>query len=84
MSAVFGLCGIHCTENGIEINPHLPAHWKEVIIPLIVRGQELQITLTHEKISVQARRPLQIPLNISVGKTIVQIPAAQEIGILLS
>jgi trehalose/maltose hydrolase-like predicted phosphorylase len=84
MSAVFGLCGIRCTESGIEINPHLPAHWKEVIIPLIVRGQELQVTVTHEKVCVQAKRPLQLPLNISAGTTIVQMPATQEVNILLS
>ena len=84
MSAVFGLCGIRCTESGIEINPHLPAHWKEVTVPLNVRGQKIRITLTHEKIHVRARQPLQIPLSISVRKTIVQLSTIQEINILLS
>jgi nigerose phosphorylase len=34
MSAVFGLCGIHCTDNTTRITPHLSAHWKKVTLPL--------------------------------------------------
>jgi trehalose/maltose hydrolase-like predicted phosphorylase len=84
MSAVFGLCGIQCTENGIEINPHLPAHWKQVVLPFMVRGQKLFITLTHENVCVKPEHPLEHPLNITVGKTVVQLSAMQEINIPIS
>jgi nigerose phosphorylase len=73
MSAIFGLCGIQCTNKGIEINPHLPTHWKQVTIPFMLRGQKLQITLTHENVCVKPEHPLEFPLTISVGKTTVEL-----------
>jgi trehalose/maltose hydrolase-like predicted phosphorylase len=83
MSAVFGMCGIHCMANMISINPHLPAHWEEVIIPFLWHGQKLKITLTHKSIRVQALQPLEIPLTISVGDTMYPLKTGEEITILL-
>lgn len=84
MSAVFGLCGIRCMANTISINPHLPAHWEEVIIPFLWHGQKLKITLTHKSIQVHALQSLEVPLTISMGDTMYPLNTGEEINILLS
>jgi nigerose phosphorylase len=81
MSAVFGLCGIRCVDNTISINPRLPAHWKEVVIPFALRGQRLRMTLSHESVSIKAISPSEISLNIAVNESIHPLPANGEISI---
>ena len=84
MSAVFGLCGIHCADDTISINPHLPAHWEQVALPLMVHGQKLKITITHENISVELLDPPQVSLTVSVGESAYQLPATGKVNIPLS
>lgn len=67
MSAVFGLCGIHFDGEKIIINPHLPAHWQKVTVPLSLRGQELKITLTRDMVVVKPVKPLEVNLSVSVS-----------------
>jgi len=81
MSAVFGLCGIRCMSDAISINPHLPAHWERVTIPFMVHGQKLKITLTHESIIIKPVMPLEIPLTVSVDKSVYSLHATNEIKI---
>jgi trehalose/maltose hydrolase-like predicted phosphorylase len=80
MSAVFGLCGIRCTENTISINPHLPAHWEQAVIPFVLHGQRLKITLTHKDIRVEPIKPLETPLNLSVGESDYPLPTTEKIN----
>jgi len=80
MSAVFGLCGIRCNDDTISINPHLPAHWEKVTTPFMLHGQKLKITLTHENIKVESTKPLEIPLNLSVGESVYPLPTTGEIN----
>jgi trehalose/maltose hydrolase-like predicted phosphorylase len=81
MSAVFGLCGIRYTGDTISINPHLPTHWKKVILPFTVCGQKLRITLTHDKIAVRSVNPIETPLSVSVGDAIYPLKTTCEINI---
>ena len=83
MSAVSGLCGIRCTANTISINPRLPAHWKEVVIPFVLHGQRLKLTLTQESVRVHALQPLEVPLTVAVGNKTHPM-GTQEIDIPLS
>jgi trehalose/maltose hydrolase-like predicted phosphorylase len=82
MSAVFGLCGIRCIDNILSISPHLPAHWEKVTIPLTLRGQKLQITLTHESLRVKPLAAVEVPLTVIVGGRHYQLQAEDEINIL--
>lgn len=84
MSAVFGLCGIQCTTQGIEISPHLPAHWKQVRLPFMLQGRKLQITLTHDNVYIQPMDRLNFPIAVSVGKTTAELIEAQELNFLIS
>jgi trehalose/maltose hydrolase-like predicted phosphorylase len=82
MSAVFGLCGIRCIDNILSISPHLPAHWEKATIPLTLRGQKLQITLTHGSLRVKPLPAVEVPLTVIVGGRQYQLQAEDEINIL--
>jgi len=84
MSAVFGLCGIHCMDNIISINPHLPAHWEQVIVPFMLHGQKLKIALTNKSIDIKLLKPLDIPITVSVGESIYSLPITGEVNIPLA
>lgn len=84
MSAVFGLCGIHCVDNTISVNPHLPAHWEQVTMPFMVNGQKLKITLTHKNIRVEPIKRLEVPLSVSFGNSIYPMAAVGGINITIS
>jgi trehalose/maltose hydrolase-like predicted phosphorylase len=81
MSAVFGLCGIHCRNNMITVNPHLPAHWEQVVIPLSLHGQKLRITLTHDSIGIRPLHPLEVPLTVSVGDAVYPLHPTDAMNI---
>ncbi|MFT3894283.1 MAG: hypothetical protein QM730_21845 [Anaerolineales bacterium] len=66
MSAVFGLCGIHCVDDTISIDPNLPAHWEQVMIPVVVHGQRLRISLSHNSIGVKPFKIMDVPLTVSI------------------
>jgi hypothetical glycosyl hydrolase len=81
MSAVFGLCGVRWTGEVIAINPRLPANWKKVTLPFAVRGQKLQLTLTHESITVKPARALEMSLSVSVGEKVYPLHITDGISI---
>jgi trehalose/maltose hydrolase-like predicted phosphorylase len=81
MSAVFGMCGIHFAGEAITINPHLPAHWKKVTLPFVVRECRLKITLTHESVTVKSEIPLKAPLLIKVGELTYPLISTDELVI---
>ena len=81
MSVVFGLCGIRCVGDTISINPHLPEHWTQVSIPLVVRGQKLRISLSHESVGIKAADPFEASLFLAVGGEIHPLSAIAELNL---
>lgn len=84
MSAVFGLCGIHCADDTISINPHLPTHWDKVTMPLIFRGQKLRITITHESVTVKPAESPETPLSVLISESPYPLLSTAEIKISLA
>jgi len=74
MSAVFGLCGIHVSENGMSVNPRLPAHWTQVKLSLLFRGQRLLFTLTHASVVIEALSPAETSLPVSINRQNYVLP----------
>ncbi len=74
MSAVFGLCGIHVLEDGISVNPRLPAHWTEVKLSLYFRGQRLRFTLTHTSITIEMTGRAEAALPVSINRQDYVLP----------
>ncbi len=84
MSAVFGLCGIHCAGKTLTIRPHLPTHWKKVTLSLVFHGQKFKIAITPTLITVQLANPLKSPIYIRVNGCCHSLPQAGEISIPIS
>ena len=81
MAAVLGLCGIRCVDRTIIIDPHLPEHWNQVVLPLTVKGQRIQIIITPEAVSVKAIAPFETSLTVQIGGVVRSIPPSGETGI---
>jgi len=47
-----GLAGIYLGEDKVEINPHLPSHWRNLCFKLFIRGQWVLFRITHKKIVI--------------------------------
>jgi len=63
MAAVHGLCGIRFTDKAVLIEPHLPAHWKRVTVPLVWRGIRFGVTVSHDAVTIANKddaRPLPL------------------------
>jgi nigerose phosphorylase len=84
MALVSGLCGIHYANETIVIDPHLPAHWEQVTLPFMIRGQKLRITFTHTHVTVKPVIQLSESLSITVGECIYPLLATGELVIPLS
>jgi trehalose/maltose hydrolase-like predicted phosphorylase len=74
MSAVFGLCGIHVSEDGISVNSRLPAHWTQVKLSLLFRGQRLLFTLSHESVAIEALSLAETSLPVSINRQNYVLP----------
>lgn len=74
MAVVFGLCGIHVTGRTVSIDPRMPDHWVEVTVPLVVRGRELFVTISHEQVRVQSGSPSSKEIEIRAGGRICLLP----------
>jgi kojibiose phosphorylase len=44
-SIVLGFCGLHLTEDGPQIEPRLPEHWRRVIFHVVYRGQRRRFSV---------------------------------------
>lgn len=49
---VFGFANVSFNEDSMKLNPKLPEEWSNLAFPLIYQGRQLEINLTHEKISI--------------------------------
>lgn len=79
MSAVMGLCGIRCKGDTVFVSPNLPSSWQKVIVPLLLQGQKLRITLTPETTTVQSIGTAVNALSISINGTIYPLPMGAEV-----
>jgi nigerose phosphorylase len=83
MAAVLGLCGIRCAQDAIALEPRLPAHWKEISLPLTFNGQKLTIQITHESLTVLSVQPLPHVIRIKTGAREYELPESGSISIRL-
>jgi len=74
MSAVFGLCGIHVSDEGISVNPRLPAHWTQVKLSMLFRGQRLRFTLTHTSVAIEMVNRAETSLPVSINRQNYVLP----------
>jgi len=64
LGAVAGFAGVQTTQECLEINPHLPAHWKTLRFRISYRGALLEVSCTSSKISLQLLRGNRTPIKV--------------------
>jgi trehalose/maltose hydrolase-like predicted phosphorylase len=67
MAAVCGFGGVHLTELGLRIDPHLPAQWKRIAFNLVLRGSQLRVNIDRESVMIEldADPTKAIPVSIA-------------------
>jgi nigerose phosphorylase len=83
MSAVLGLCGLHCGDKTLSISPHLPAHWKKVTVSIVFHGQKLKVSLTGDSVTIKAARALPAPIPLSIRGREYTLPKTGELRVSL-
>jgi len=53
---VLGYCGIRLCGSQLRIQPNLPEKWESVTAKIWWRGSQLEVTATHENVTVQVRQ----------------------------
>lgn len=64
-SAVFGFAGVRMLDSKLRITPNLPGEWNNIEFVLYWRGQRLEISISHEQISV-LNKTNKVPIEIYV------------------
>lgn len=65
MAVVYGFAGITITENGLIIEPRLPAHWTRIAFKFNYMGELFQFDVTQNKveIKVENKRGIEAKVN---------------------
>ena len=81
MALVFGFAGVRDFDGELTFDPHLPAPWAELTIPIRFRDRQLRVTLTHdeERYLLEEGEPLSIeirgqPHTVEVGSPVIVEP----------
>ncbi len=76
-AALLGFAGVQIRDDGLHIEPHLPATWATLRFPLHWRGRQLTLTLTRDPLAIAITLRGR-PLDIYLGPTLVHLTAEQE------
>lgn len=64
LTIVRGFAGIQIKNGELHINPCLPEKIQEICCKIVVRGEELQIKVTRQKVYVEHAERLEMPVII--------------------
>jgi trehalose/maltose hydrolase-like predicted phosphorylase len=89
MIAVFGFAGVSLRQDGIAIDPHLPAQWRSLAFSIQWRGRRLKIRIGQGALLIEATLNTGDPMTVVVrgephelrqGQGLRVSPACQESG----
>jgi len=66
-TAVFGFGGVRIEHRRVRIAPSLPPAWTSLTFALVVRGQRLDVTVSHDGHVVTSRPSNDHPIELVVG-----------------
>ncbi|MGZ3383167.1 MAG: glycosyl hydrolase family 65 protein, partial [Isosphaeraceae bacterium] len=75
---VYGFAGVRPTRKGLFVDPHLPASWQALEIPLCFHGARLRLRIEPEVLKLWAERPLTVrfsdasPRRVPAGTSLYQ------------
>jgi len=71
----FGFAGLRPAADVLDVAPRLPARWRSLTVPITFRGARLRLRIHHDRMEVEADRPVRIrldgaePVPVSPGRT---------------
>lgn len=71
-TAVFGMGGVRFLDEGLILDPHLPASWKTLSFSLQWRGREVAIMINREPAQVTVDLRAGEPMIIKLGQEMVR------------
>lgn len=74
----FGFLGMRPQDDGLRFEPHIPAHWGSLHMPIHWRGRQLRVTATAEPASVEIAVESGEPLPLAIGDGMWQMVGAGE------
>ena len=74
LGAVQGFAGLTVECGELHLNPCLPEQWQSISLPFAWQGARIQLTLTHQQLSVTSSS--EKPINLHLGNTVRQITRA--------
>lgn len=63
MLAITSFAGINMHDQILEINPHLPKHWKQMKFKLNFKGVSYQFNIKHDSVDIQADRETKVMIK---------------------
>lgn len=72
-SVIQGFAGIRYNLNYIEINPHMPNHWKQLEFYLMIEGQYVNIKILDEKIIISPENKLNNSISFKIKEQIYNL-----------
>ncbi|MFN2388519.1 MAG: glycoside hydrolase family 65 protein [Actinomycetota bacterium] len=79
MTLVYGFAGLRDFDGHISFDPSLPKAWSRLRFPLTIRGQRLQVDLTHDSLTLGLQRG--DGLTVTVGEQALELRPHQPITI---
>ncbi|QKE73924.1 glycoside hydrolase family 65 protein [Arthrobacter citreus] len=65
LATIFGFANITMEKNNLKINPNLPGNWDKLSFPFHFQGTNLEITITHESVTVTKQSGTEIEIEIN-------------------
>jgi trehalose/maltose hydrolase-like predicted phosphorylase len=56
----FGFAGLRLEDDALSVDPHLPAGWQALEVPVRVRGRLVRVRIEPDRLEVRADRPMVI------------------------
>jgi hypothetical protein len=56
----FGFAGIRLSAGGLAVDPHLPASWRSLEVPVRLRGGRVRVRVEPDRLRVWAERPIPV------------------------
>jgi kojibiose phosphorylase len=63
----FGFLGMRAQDAGLRFDPHIPAHWGTLQLPIQWRGRQLRVTASAEPARIAVRVVAGEPLWVAIG-----------------
>jgi trehalose/maltose hydrolase-like predicted phosphorylase len=56
----FGFAGLRLEGDGLAVDPHLPAGWRALEVPVRLRGRRVRVRVEPDRLEVRADRPVVV------------------------